>query len=183
MKLLNLNTAKFSICLIFNCLYAKLSSMRGCFIGHGLIFDDSIEDAIFNVVKDLIDKGYDSFIMGEHGDYDRMALSACRRVKRIYPYIKIEVVVTNLNKLNGDKNCLISMSKNTNELFVVYDIESEHYKRKIIVSNQKMIDDSNFVIAYVDVLRKSGGAIRSWKYALKRNKEIINLYKNNSKSK
>ena len=178
MKLLHINTAKFSICLIFNNIYAKLSSMKACFVGHSLIFDDSIEDAIFDMVILLVKKGYTSFIMGEHGDYEQMALSACRRVRNIYPHIKIEVVVTNLNKIyRNDKNRTQPLAKYIDVSIVVYDIENVHYKQQIIVSNQKMIDDCSLVIGYVDISRQYSGANRSWKYALKRNKKMINLYK------
>lgn len=59
---------------------------------------------------------------------------------------------------------------------MIYDIEDEYFKRQIIVSNRKMIEDSDLVISYVDMSKNRRGAKIAVKYALKQGKEIINLY-------
>ena len=61
---------------------------------------------------------------------------------------------------------------------VMYDIEQEHFKRKISISNKKMIDCCDTLICYVDTTRAYGGAVRAYKYAIKKGLHIVNLYDN-----
>ncbi len=61
---------------------------------------------------------------------------------------------------------------------VMYDIENIHFKRKIVVSNQYMIDNANTLICYVDTYKNYGGAILTYKYAKKKGLHTVNLYIN-----
>ena len=58
----------------------------------------------------------------------------------------------------------------------MYDIETVHYKRKIVVSNQQMINNANTLICYIDTSKTFGGAILAYKYAKKKGLHIVNLY-------
>lgn len=58
----------------------------------------------------------------------------------------------------------------------MYDIEEEHYKRKIVKSNQQMIDNSDTLICYVNTTKTYGGAILAYKYAKKKGLQLVNLY-------
>ena len=59
---------------------------------------------------------------------------------------------------------------------MLYDIENVHFKNQIIVSNKKMVDDSNLIICYVNMNKHKSGAKRAILYAIKQNKPVINLY-------
>ena len=69
--------------------------------------------------------------------------------------------------------------KNYNEKIeiVSYPIENFHYKQQITKSNEMMIDSANYIISYVNETIFNSGALKSLKYAKKKNKHIINLFK------
>lgn len=54
-----------------------------------------------------------------------------------------------------------------------YPIENEHFKNRITMSNRYMIDDSDLVIAYVDMKFNRSGAKKSFSYASKTKKVVI----------
>ena len=106
------------------------------FIGHRFVYeDDVIRKKLYKLAESEIKNGYKTFTMGTHGDFDAMALSVCRQLRKIYSDIKIEVVITSLNAIKPfiDKELL-----EDNEKFipyrdvttVMYDIEEEYFKRR-----------------------------------------------------
>ena len=154
-----------------------------CFIGHRYIYNyNEIKDKLYNVIEQFIKNGCMYFTMGTHGEFDRLALKTCQKLKKIYTHIEIMVVITSLKKINpiiihdpifGDERYTPYDDVKT----VMYEIEEVHFKRKIIVSNQKMIDNCDTVICYVDTKKIQSGAKLAMKYAIKTNKCVINLYK------
>lgn len=59
----------------------------------------------------------------------------------------------------------------------MYEIEEEHFKRQIIISNRKMINDCDVLICYVNKKRNPSGAKLAMNYAKRKGLKIINLYK------
>lgn len=153
---------------------------RICFIGHRNIFYAPTKEKLKETIRKEIENGYKFFTMGTHGDFDKLALEVCRELRHTYKDIEIEVVVTSLNKIKT----IVYNDTFGHETYVpyndvktiMYDIESEHYKRKITISNRQMIDSCDTLIAYVDDQRSYGGAISAYKYAKKKGLRIINIY-------
>ena len=58
----------------------------------------------------------------------------------------------------------------------MFEIEEVHYKRKITVSNQKMIDGCDTLICYVDEKSYGSGAKKAMRYTKRKGIEIIDLY-------
>lgn len=154
-----------------------------CFIGHRNVFKyNEIREKLYYIVEQEIKQGCKFFTMGTHGEFDKLALSVCRELRNIYKGIEIEVVITSLKKIKtiidhdpifGDEKYIPYSDVKT----TMYDIEEEHYKRRIIVSNQKMIDNCDTLICYVNPTKTYGGAIIAYKYAKKKGLHIVNLYK------
>lgn len=156
---------------------------RICFIGHRNISYLSTKESLIEAVKKEIEHGCKLFTMGTHGDFDELALSVCRELKRTYKDIEIEVVITSLQKLKPfiDYDKIFGYEKYfpyKDVKTIMYDIEDEHFKRRITSSNKQMIDTCDTLIAYVDENRSYGGAISAYKYAQKKGLKIINIYKN-----
>lgn len=149
--------------------------MKTTFIGHRYV-DKSIRDRLYKEVEKQIQDGCLSFIVGSHGDYDFMALNVCRELKNKYKDIQIEVVSTNINLLT---NTSIKNIFNDDIAIISYDIEEVHFKRQIIVSNQKMIDECDTIICYVDNRCSTSGAKYALNYAHKKGLKIINLFQKN----
>lgn len=155
---------------------------KTCFIGHRYIYNyTKIREKLYKIVEEEIKNGCKFFTMGTHGEFDEMALSVCRELRKIYTDIEIEVVITSFKTIEpiidhdpifGDEKYIPYSDVKT----TMYDIEEEHYKRKIIVSNQQMIDNCDTLICYVNPKKIYGGAIIAYKYANKIGLKIVDLY-------
>lgn len=160
--------------------------MNICFIGHRKIGFGPIRDRLVSAIEEEIKNSGDCFKVGTHGEFDTMALSCLREARRIHSDIKIEVVLTSLKK--AEKQLLYDdeFGKEYYEPYkdvetVVYEIEEEHFKRQIIISNQKMIDECDVLICYVNKKRNPSGAKLAMNYAKRKGLKIINLYKESDK--
>ena len=152
-----------------------------CFIGHRHIYNyKEIREKLYNIIEEEIKNGCEFFTMGTQGEFDEMALSVCRELRKIYTDIEIEVVITSFKTIEpiidhdpifGDEKYIPYSDVKT----TMYDIEEEYYKRKIVVSNQQMIDNCNTLICYVNPIKTYGGAILAYKYAKKKGLQIVNL--------
>ena len=153
-----------------------------CFIGHRRIYNyKETREKLYNIVEEEVKNGCEFFTMGTHGEFDEMALSVCRELRKVYANIEIEVVITSFKEIKpiidhdlifGDEKYIPYSDVKT----TMYDIEEEYYKRKIVVSNQQMIDNCDTLICYVNPTKTYGGAILAYKYAKKKGLQIVNLY-------
>ena len=152
-----------------------------CFIVHRNIYD-SIREKLEEVVENKIRNGADFFTMGSHGDLDKMALSVCRELRKIYKNIIIEVVITSLKTIQpiidhdeifGDGKYYPYADVQT----TMYNIEEEHYKRQIIASNKQMVDSCDTLICYVNKKHNPSGAKNTMNYAKRKGLQIVNIYK------
>ena len=149
---------------------------KTAFIGHRLILQSNLKEKLISTIERQIQNGCNCFTMGTHGDFDRLALNTCIELKNIYPDIKIEIVITNLNGLArkyGDNDYYVPYSDIET---IIYQIETTHFKRQIISSNMQMLDTCDTLICYVDEDAYKSGAKRALQYAKKKALNIINLY-------
>lgn len=153
------------------------------FFGHRKIFNQTtVQERIVEILNEITQKGFCNILIGCHGDFDNLALSTCLSYKKDTGRdIKISVVLTSLSFLNKDKYgySMAESIKNRNCETLFYDIEDVHFKNRITVSNKKMIDDSDMIICYVDMTSYKSGAKNAIKYAMKKNKTVVNLYREN----
>lgn len=157
---------------------------KATFIGHRKIYDFSLREKLKNTIIKKIEKGCKSFIVGTHGEFDKLALSVCKQLRDKYNDIKIEVVVTSLHNvkkrlLYNDEFGIEYETPYSDVATIMYEIEDVYFKQKIIVSNQKMIDECDTLICYVNPKQNRSGAKLAMNYATRRGLKIINLYKNN----
>ncbi len=152
--------------------------MKTAFIGHRKIFTKGIYERLVNVIRIQIKNGCKVFTMGTHGDFDKLALNACRQLRHTCDDMIIEVVITSLNKLKQDNELNVPYFDVET---VMYDIENVHYKRQITLSNRLMIDGCDTLICYVDTLSHGSGAKTALRYAEKQGLKIINLYREEDK--
>ncbi len=143
------------------------------FIGHRQVFQNGVYEELLAEIERQIERGCKEFAMGTHGEFDRLALSACRFLRKQYPDICIEVVLTSLNvikKANWEAPyCDVKT--------VIFEIEEVFYKRRITESNRRMIDEGDTLICYVNEKYARSGAKSALRYAEKKGLEIINLYR------
>lgn len=145
------------------------------FIGHRFIISTYyIELKLEEFLEDLINNGYYKFIVGTHGDFDKIVLKIIRRLKNKYKDIVIDLVFTSYKRLEIEVGLDYNKLKDVNT--IIYPIEEIHYKKQIIISNEYMMQEADLVVAFVDEYRTDSGAFRAYKYAYKINKKVINLY-------
>lgn len=143
---------------------------RTAFIGHREVFGKGVYENLSAEIVNQINRGCKIFTMGVHGEFDRLALAACRCLRSKYPDIRIEVVITSLNTIGRERVWLSDVST------VMFDIEEVYFKRKISISNRKMIDGCNSLICYVNEKAYHSGAKAAMRYAMSKGLEIVNLY-------
>ena len=147
------------------------------FFGHRRLWGKDITDRLRKVVESNLAKET-RFLIGTHGDYDRLALSVCRELRKRYPSISITVIFTSLSVLRkGVEGGYSKADMYADVETMFYEIEKEHFKKQIILSNRKMVDDSQMIICYVDMSEHRSGAKLAVEYAVQQGKEIINLFR------
>ena len=146
-----------------------------CFIGHRRVFSQ-VRDRLDAAVREQVKNGCLLFLMGTHGEFDDMALEVCRSVRKDNPSLKIRLVITNLHYLERypDEERYNSFSDIET---IMFEIELEHYKRRITSSNRQMIDMCDALICCVDTSRTRSGAKSAMLYAKRRGLNVTNLYR------
>ena len=152
---------------------------RIAFIGHRNIAKQiKLRTLLLQTIKSEIDNGCNFFTMGTHGDFDDLALSACKELRRNFPNIEIEVVITSIHTIQPriNERFETKITPYYDVKTVLYEIEEVHYKRQITESNKIMIDSCDTLICYVDENKKQSGALTALKYAKTKGLRIINLF-------
>lgn len=145
--------------------------------GHRIIEDYiTVESKLYELLRIVMQKesGEVEFLVGRNGDFDLMAASIIRKLK----------------KEMGNDNAFLTLVlpyetaelRNNTESFESYYDSIEiceasadcNFKYAIVARNRDMIDRSDMVVVYVK--NETGGAYQSFKYAEKNQKRIINLY-------
>ena len=102
--------------------------MKTAFIGHRRILAENLPQRLTEAIKAEIERGCFSLAMGTHGEFDRLSLDICRKLKSEYPELQIEVVLNSLHDVkNGDE----MSSPYSDVTTVMYEIEEAYYKRRI----------------------------------------------------
>lgn len=146
------------------------------FFGHRYVENFSeVERKIENIVSELFQRTeMIELLVGRDGEFDQIVSSSIRRAKKRY----------------GDYYCshvwilpypTAELRDNEDAFYEYYDsieIASDttgniHPKAAFQARNRMMVDRSDLVIFYVD--HPKGGAYQTYQYALKQEKEIINI--------
>lgn len=154
---------------------------KTAFIGHRKIFCKDIDSRLKESISSEIQLGCHHFTMGTHGDFDTLSLFHCKQFRQTDVPIDIEVVITSLNKIKKevdvDEFGIHTYTPYQDVKTIMYDIENEYFKKQIIISNRKMIDECDTLICYVDPKRYRSGAKIAMNYAKRKGLKIINLYR------
>ena len=145
------------------------------FFGHREIdnpfkIEERLEEEIYRL---LGEKEYVDFLVGRDGEFDQFASSAVLRVRKRYrddnsslilvlPYPKADYL-NNVDVLWG----ILFWIEISHAASVV------HPKAAIQIRNREIVDRADLIICYIE--HEKGGAWQSVQYALKQNKNVINL--------
>lgn len=148
------------------------------FAGHREVYQSDIDKSLDAAISQILENGDSefSFLVGGMGDFDGACSAAVRRAKRTHrdKTIHLQLVMPYLtHELNESKNYY---EQYYDDVIVPMEIAGVHYKSAITKRNRWMVDESQFLIAFV--YRDHGGAYTTLKYARKKNLNIINIAKN-----
>ena len=147
-----------------------------CFAGHASVYNqDNVKEKLKKEIINLIEKEkVTTFYSGGKGAFDWLCAYTVDELRKNYPFIKSYLVLAYIAKEKDKYNERIS------KIFddTVYpDIEKTPPRFAIVKRNEWMINNSDFLIAYVD--HSWGGAAKTLEYAKKKKHiKIINIAQN-----
>lgn len=163
--------------------------MKVCFIGHKTIeITEELVILLKSTVLSLIERGATTFLFGSMSEFDSLSLEVVTEFKKTYPRIKrvyIRSAFPNISELY--KRYLLEYYEET----YFPDKLEKAGKYSYVERNYEMIDKSDYCVFYynknytpiVKNLGKSSsnngrnsGTKVAYEYAVKRNKNVINLY-------
>lgn len=153
----------------------KLEIYTISFFGHRYIENmPFIEIKLENIIREAIQKyEYVNFLVGREGDFDQIASSAIRHIKKNYLDFNSSLIwVMPYQKAEYQKN-KTNFEKYYDEIEICYESSMVHPKAAIQLRNKIMVNRSQLVVFGVN--KTSGGAYRTMKYAIKCGKKIINV--------
>ena len=122
------------------------------FFGHRIIDDlNKVQNELENIISKIVSEHeYVQFLVGRDGDFDIIAASAVRQVKKtlfidnvdlnlVLPYMRAEI-----------SNNIEYMLDYYNDIQVDDDARKAHFKAAIKIRNQNMVKKSQLVICYVE---------------------------------
>ena len=146
--------------------------MTCCFFGHRdtpyQIIDD-LRDLLIHLVKE---KQVNRFLVGNNGNFDRMAMSVLSELQSQFPDLQCFVVLSTY----------LPHKQEQYPLETLYPVELEAAPPRFAIDkrNRWMLSESNIVVGYVSY--SIGGASRFFHLALKRGLETYNLFTSTSKT-
>ncbi len=148
------------------------------FTGHRIIptaTREAIKDRLHRTLVDLIEeKGVTLFIAGGALGFDTLAALEVLALREKYPEIRLRLAIPCDEQTKGwkDKDVLLYEEIMSRADEVVYT--SHAYTSGCMhTRNRYMVDSSDFCVAYMT--KASGGTAYTVKYALKNEKEVINI--------
>lgn len=143
--------------------------MASCtFFGHRDTPENTYSSIYCHINDLIIKQGVDIFYVGNSGNFDKMVKKALKELQTTYPDIKINIVLAYI----PDKK-----SKYEDYTYTIYPDDLEKVPKRFAISarNNWMINKSDYVITYIT--HSYGGASKFAEIARKRNKRVVNLYR------
>ena len=145
------------------------------FAGHRDVFQSNIPEKLDEAISKIIASGDDAFtfLVGNMGEFDSMCSSAVRKAKKKFSdkHISLELVLPYFSQeLNTNKE---HYNQSFDDIVIPAELAGVHYKAAITKRNQWMVEQSDYLVAYV--YRDYGGAYATLRYAEKKETQVINL--------
>ena len=120
------------------------------------------------LVELIVNKGVDTFYVGNQGRFDGIVRSVLRELVQAYPEIQYAVV---LAYLPGEKRAY----NDDSDTMLPEGIEAVHPRYAVVWRNRWMLQRADFVVTYI--AHPWGGAARFADKARRAGKTVINLFR------
>ncbi len=138
--------------------------MRACtFFGHRECYRLDV-GALYDTIEKLIHQGIHTFYVGNQGQFDGAVYACLKKLRVMYPYIRIAVVLAYLP---------VKTREGENLSDTMYPEIEGHPKSAIDRRNRWMVDASDCCICYINQSR--GGACQFARFAKRQGLKVINL--------
>ena len=148
-----------------------------CFTGHREIDATAacfIPSTLKNVLREAIARGAYRFLAGGAMGFDTIAALCVLELKNEFPHIRLELVLPCKNQTQrwNDLNrsvydMIFERADSVEYLHEAYTPYCMHDR------NRKLVDSADLVVAYL--MHSGGGTAYTTAYAIKENKELINI--------
>ena len=138
-----------------------------CFFGHKDV-PSGLTEFLLPVLKDLINEGVDSFLVGNQGGFDSTVLHTLRLLKEKHPHITYNVVLAYMPGAKEEWSAYDPM-----ETLYPEGLEAVHPRFAISWRNKWMIQESDVVVTYIT--HSWGGAAQFAELAERKHKRVINI--------
>ena len=134
------------------------------FFGHRDTPDSAKSILYDTVLKLMTERNVTEFYVGNHGNFDRLALSVLKELCPKYPHIKYYVVYAYLPQ-----------KSNEDHLHTIFPEGIENTPKRFAIDfrNRWMLKRADIVVTYVQ--RSVGNSAELAKAARKKGKEVINI--------
>ncbi len=144
-----------------------------CFAGHNSDYNEKTRTDLYKECEKIITKNNcNEFWVGNYGGFDKLAAAVIRDLKKLYPFIQLNLILPYLTKEINDYPRYY-YEKYDSLIMADIPLNTPH-QYKIIKATQYMVKKSDFLICYIKY--SFGGAIKTYEYAKKqKNIKIINI--------
>lgn len=132
--------------------------------------EERLEEEIYRL---LGEKEYVNFLVGRDGEFDQFASSAVLRVRKRYRDDNSSLILVLPYPKADYLNNVEYYEEYYSEIEISHAASVVHPKAAIQIRNREMVDSADLIICYIE--HEKDGAWQSVQYALKQNKNVINL--------
>ncbi len=143
------------------------------FTGHRTIYNDLTRQRLKNIILELIETGYDTFLIGMAIGFDTLAFNILEEIRQ-EKYIKIIACVPCYNQsLKFSVAQKIEYDRMIDSADYVIYTGKEYTTKCMKIRNEFMVNNSSALVCYLR--RQYGGTYSTVKYAVNKNINIIKL--------
>ena len=145
------------------------------FAGHSTIcrYEEILREVKEQIQKNINTAEQITCYVGGYGEFDDLCAHACKELKNNYPQIEI-VYVTPYISLSKQSRNQQKINSGLYDTQLYPPLENVPPRFAISKRNEWIITNSDLVIAYVN--HDFGGAYKSFCFAKRKKKKIINIY-------
>lgn len=146
------------------------------FFGHReIIVTKELKQKLRDIIENLITKeNFVIFFFGGFGEFDNLCHEIVTKLKNKYSFVKRIYVCEDYNFVDRPHKRPKWLTKKDYEEFIYLDMRYTGFYQKIYFRNIEMIEQSDFILFYVNNTENSN-AYKTMQYAKRKKKTFINI--------
>ena len=153
--------------------YGIVKEKTCSFTGHRILKKDFDHEEVEKVVLSLIEKGYDTFLIGMALGFDTECFKILLKLRKNADIRLIACVPCNMQSKFFNKKQREEYDRLIKKADLIINVSEDYYEGCMMVRNCFMVDNSSVLIAYLNYNR--GGTYSTVKYAAENGREIIRI--------